>query len=251
MPEEVGPPNGDTTPKRLCASLSNALLQPAKRVRTSRYLLARARAAMWSRMMRAASRASLDQSASRAATRLAWLRRITPSSSTFNPLAASVDPGLRHRHHDIGAAEAETVDQQHALVGIRNAFAHQVLAGHAEMHRAAGQLRGDLARRKVGDLDVVEADDAATIVTRAARLRQRKSCAREEGFGVLLQAALRGDRQNERRAHDAPPRLPAAPDLRPTLVRVSTQTENPTAGIGVREPSWVINPSYRPPAASG
>ena len=34
----------------------------------------------------------MDQSASREATRLAWLRRITPSSSTFNPLAASVAP---------------------------------------------------------------------------------------------------------------------------------------------------------------
>jgi hypothetical protein len=35
---------------------------------------------------------------------------------------ADVDPGLRHRDHDIGAAEAETVDQQYALVGIGNAF---------------------------------------------------------------------------------------------------------------------------------
>src|SRR2546423_6636269 len=43
-------------------------------------------------MMRAVSRASLDQSASREATRLAWLRRITPSSSTLRPLAASVAP---------------------------------------------------------------------------------------------------------------------------------------------------------------
>jgi len=38
------------------------------------------------------SRASLDQSASFDATRLAWLRRITPSSSTLRPLAASVAP---------------------------------------------------------------------------------------------------------------------------------------------------------------
>ena len=38
--------NGETTPNRLCASARSAALQPAKRVRTSRYLLARARAAM-------------------------------------------------------------------------------------------------------------------------------------------------------------------------------------------------------------
>ena len=37
-------------------------------------------------------RASLDQLASSDPTRLAWLRRITPSSSTFRPLAASVAP---------------------------------------------------------------------------------------------------------------------------------------------------------------
>jgi len=41
-----GPPNGATTPKRVCASVSSLSLQPAKRVRTSRYLLARALAAM-------------------------------------------------------------------------------------------------------------------------------------------------------------------------------------------------------------
>src|SRR5256714_4830441 len=43
-------------------------------------------------MTRAVSRASFDQSASLEATRLAWLRRITPSSSTLRPLAASVAP---------------------------------------------------------------------------------------------------------------------------------------------------------------
>ena len=59
---------------------------------------------------------------------------------------ADVDPGLRDGHHDIGAAKAETVDQQDALVGIGDAFAYQVLAGDAEMHRAARQLRRDLAR---------------------------------------------------------------------------------------------------------
>ncbi len=68
---------------------------------------------------------------------------------------ADVDPGLRHRDHDIGAAEAEIVDQEHAPVGIDDAFAHQVLAGDAEMHHAARQLRGDLARREIGDLDIV------------------------------------------------------------------------------------------------
>ena len=45
---------------------------------------------------------------------------------------ADVDPGLRHRDHHIGAAEAELVNQQYSPGGIRNAFAHQVFAGDAE-----------------------------------------------------------------------------------------------------------------------
>ena len=83
---------------------------------------------------------------------------------------ADVDPGLRHRDHDIGAAETEAVDQQHALVGIRDAFAHQILAGDAHMHRAARELGRDLARREIGDLDIVVAGDGAAIFARAARL---------------------------------------------------------------------------------
>ncbi len=118
---------------------------------------------------------------------------------------AHVDPGLRHRHHDIGKAEAETFDQHHALVGIRDHFAHQILAGDAEMHGAGGELRRDFRRRQISDLDAVEAGDGAAIVARAARLDQRKPRAREEGFGVFLQPAFRRHGQHQRRSHDAPP----------------------------------------------
>jgi hypothetical protein len=118
---------------------------------------------------------------------------------------ADVDPGLRHRHHDIGAAEAEAVDQQHAPVGVGDAFAHQILAGDAEMHRAARQLRGDLAGRQIGDLDIVEPVDGAAIVAGATRFCQTETGAGKERLGVFLQAALRGDRENEGRCHDALP----------------------------------------------
>ena len=67
--------------------------------------------------------------------------------------AAHVDPGLRHRDHDIGEAEAEPFDQHHAPVGIGDHLAHQVLAGDAEMHRALPELRRDFGGRKIGDLD--------------------------------------------------------------------------------------------------
>ena len=103
---------------------------------------------------------------------------------------ADVDPGLRHGDHHIGAAEPEAVDQQDALVGVGNGFAHQVFAGDAEMDHAARQLPGDLARREIRDLDTVEPGDGAAIVARTARLCQCKSGAGEESLGVLLQAAL-------------------------------------------------------------
>ncbi|OIQ67393.1 hypothetical protein GALL_510290 [mine drainage metagenome] len=101
-----------------------------------------------------------------------------------------VDPGLRYRNHDIGAAKAETVDQEDALVGVGNAFAQQILAGDAEMDGAARELRGNLARGEIGDLDIIEPADGAAIVAGAARLCQRKPGAREERFGVFLQTAL-------------------------------------------------------------
>src|SRR5260370_25893396 len=94
---------------------------------------------------------------------------------------------------------------------------------------------------------MVEPGDGAAIVGGAAGLRQRKSGAREEGFRVFLQAAFRGNRDNEWRRHDA---LPPAAGL-PSRVNASTQIENPTAGIGVAAPSSVISPSSRPPATSG
>src|SRR5712691_11213852 len=111
------------------------------------------------------------------------------------------------------------------------------------MYRAARQLRGNLARREIGDLDIVEPRDGAAIVPGAAWLRQRQSGAREERLGAFLQAALRRNREDEGRRHDALPPKSLIACLRPVCVKVSTQTENPTAGIGLGAPSWVISPS--------
>ena len=86
-----------------------------------------------------------------------------------------------------------------------NAFAQQIFAGDAEMHHAARQLRGDLARGEIGDLDIVEAGDGAAIVARAARLCQRQPGAREKRLGVFLQAALGGNGENEGGGHAALP----------------------------------------------
>jgi hypothetical protein len=73
------------------------------------------------------------------------------------------------------------------------------------MNGAGGELRGDFGRRQIGDFDAVEPADGAAIVARAARLDQRKTRAREEGFGVFLQSPLGRDGQHQSRAHDASP----------------------------------------------
>ena len=49
-------------------------------------------------------------------------------------------------------------------------LAQQILAGDAEMDRALRQRVGDLAGRKIGDLDAGQVGDGAAIVARAARL---------------------------------------------------------------------------------
>ena len=63
-----------------------------RRARTSRDLRASSAAAMRVRMARAAARAAADQGACGEATSVACERRITPSSSVFSALAASVAP---------------------------------------------------------------------------------------------------------------------------------------------------------------
>ena len=115
--------------------------------------------------------------------------------------AAHVDPGLRHRDHDIGEAEAQPLDHHHALVHVGDHLAQQILAGDAEMDRALRQRAGDLAGREIGDLDAGQSGDRAAIVARAARLDQRQAGAGEERLGVLLQPALGRHGDDERRAH--------------------------------------------------
>ena len=116
-------------------------------------------------------------------------------------------------------------------VGIR--FADLVLAGHAEMHRADAELRGDVRGGEIGDLDARHSGDGAAVFARAARLDELQARAREEAFRVLLQAALRRDGENERRAHGSVP----------IAFRRSIHTEKPTAGIGAAAPRRESNSS--------
>ena len=141
--------------------------------------------------------------------------------------AAHVDPGLRHRDHDIGEAEAEPFDHHHALVHVGDRLAQQILAGDAEMDRALRQRVGDLAGRQIGDLDAGQVGDRAAIVAGAARLDQLQAGAGEERLGVFLQPALGRHGDDSGALMTAPP---------PPATR-SIHTAKPTAGIGAFAPS--------------
>ena len=96
------------------------------------------------------------------------------------------------------------------------------------MHRALRQQVDDLGSREVRHLDAGKVGDRAAIVARPARLDQFEPGAREEDFRVLLQPALGGHGDDERRAHGL---------LRNAASR-SIQTAKPTAGdrVGAAEP---------------
>ena len=73
------------------------------------------------------------------------------------------------------------------------------------MHGALRQQLGDLRRREIGHLDARQIGDGAAIVARAARLDELEPGAREERFGVLLQAALGRHGDDEGAAHVSAP----------------------------------------------
>src|SRR5262245_53491100 len=105
------------------------------------------------------------------------------------------------------------------------------------MQRALPELRRDFRRRQVGDLNAGEAGNGAAIVASAARLHEFEPGAREERLGVLLQAAFRGNGEDEGRAHGVLP-SPSA-----HAASSSIEAAKPTAAIGSEAPSRVSKPS--------
>src|SRR5436190_1774512 len=230
MPEEVGPPKGASTANRCFASTSSAASQAPKRVRTSRNARACFCASMRSSTMRAVSRSAAPHSALRAATRFACERRITPSSITFNALAASVAPVvvISTISSALPAAGAPS-----AALRISDELAHEVDAGHPEMHGPLRESVHDLRGGEISNTDARNIRDAATIVAGSSRLDQIETGAREECLRILLQPPLGGDGNDELLGH-ATPR---------TRASRSTQTAKPTAGIARALPSRVSRPS--------
>src|SRR5262249_9148125 len=84
----------------------------------------------------------------------------------------NVNAGLGDGDRHVGVAEAEGVDEHDLGVRVGDHLAYQVFAGDAEMHHALRQEIGDLRGREIGDLNVGEISDGATVVAGAARLDQ-------------------------------------------------------------------------------
>ena len=149
--------------------------------------------------------------------------------------AAHVDPGARHRHDDIGVAEAERRQQLDPLVGVRNSLAHEILARDAHVNGARGKLRRDLTRREERDLDIVEAFQGAAIIAYAAPAHDVETGAREKCVGIVLQPPLRGHGKDQRRARTVAAVHCSSPVSGP--LRRSSQMAAPTAGMSSDAPS--------------
>ena len=108
-------------------------------------------------------------------------------------------------------AEAERRDERGPRLPVGHRLLDLVAAGDAEMDRAGADLAGDLRRRQIGDLDAGDAGDAAAIAPRRAGLDELEPGAAKARGVVLLQAALGGDGEDQRRAH-RPASDPVEPD---------------------------------------
>ena len=73
---------------------------------------------------------------------------------------AHVDPSLRHGDDDVGVAEAQRRQKLHFASASAIVLAHEIFAGHAEMHIAAGELRDDFGGREKGDFDAGDSRSA-------------------------------------------------------------------------------------------
>jgi hypothetical protein len=115
-----------------------------------------------------------------------------------------VEPALRHRGDQVGAAEAERAEQQHPAVQVLAALAQQVLAGDAHVDLAGVQGLGDVGGRQQAHLGARHAAQAGQIAARAAGHFQRQAAVGQPGLDLFLQPALGRDSDDEP-AHVSPP----------------------------------------------
>ena len=107
---------------------------------------------------------------------------------------------MRHRHHHIGKAEAQRLDQVHAAFQLRRFLAQQVFAGDAQMDVARQQGGGDFDRRQQHHFDIGQAGKAGAIAARARGLLQHQAALGEPGVAILFQAALGGNGERQHQA---------------------------------------------------
>jgi hypothetical protein len=102
------------------------------------------------------------------------------------------------------------------------------------MHRAGGELLGDLRGRDERHLDTVDACDGAAVVARATRLDEVVPGAGEERLGIFLQPPRREEGCAE---------LRGARVVFKGAASTAIYTARPTAGTGAALPSRVSSAS--------
>ena len=147
----------------------------------------------------------------------------------------NINPILRHRHHDIGKAEAHGADQMHAGFQLGRFFAQQVFAGDAQMDIARQHRSRDLAGRQQHDVNAGQAGKAGAIAARPCGLFDHQAGFGKPGIASLFEPPLGGNGDDKR--HHAPPRNFLATSMR------SVRKAQPMALTGLLAPRISISAS--------
>src|SRR4029453_12939621 len=126
-------------------------------------------------------------------------------------------------------AEAACLEEGHALVAIGYCLAQQVLARDPQMRGAVLEELGDLGGGDEIDLYARQTGDLAFVAARRARLRHRQPRLCQHVGGLLHEAALGRQGEDEPASHGASP-------LRTASSR-SVWIEEPTAGTAAEAPT--------------
>ena len=103
---------------------------------------------------------------------------------------AHVDPAVGHGDDDVGAAEAELLQELDAVIGVRHLLADEILAGDADVGATGFQIPRDLGRRHERDFDAIEAHDLAAIAALVAGLAHDEIGSGKELRRLLHEPAL-------------------------------------------------------------
>ena len=114
--------------------------------------------------------------------------------------AGDVDPGARHRHHDVREADAQRLQQRDFGIGVGNGFADEVLTRNSEMDFTGSQCGGDLGRRHQLHIDAGFARNGGAVIARAGHLLQHETRIAQILRHLFLETPLGGNCEDQDRS---------------------------------------------------